>query len=93
MNLQTAQQNEPDFIGFYLASQIFKRNPSSTKTPPAAAISSPQPDPQESYIDGIITWKQRQAKVRQMLEVSIEILKSIDMPGQTHGIRYLEATD
>lgn len=45
---------------------------------------------QSTNHDGVITWKQRQEQRRRKLERSIEILKSIDMPGQAHAIRYLE---
>lgn len=41
-------------------------------------------------IDGAITWRESQAKTRLKVERAIERLRSIDLPGQSHAIRYLE---
>lgn len=44
----------------------------------------------ESSLDGQITWKQRQEKRRLKFERAIEIMATVDIPAQTHAIRYLE---
>ncbi|MBS3757009.1 MAG: phage integrase N-terminal SAM-like domain-containing protein, partial [Desulfobacterales bacterium] len=54
-----------------------------TETPSAIAD-------QTAVLESPVTWKEKQARTRQKLEQSIEVLKSKDLPGQPYVIRYLE---
>ena len=55
----------------------------STEIPTAITDQTP-------VLENPVTWKEKQARTRQKLEQSIEVLKSKDLPDQPCVIRYLE---
>lgn len=89
MDRYTAPKNSTNFIGDHSPFSISQTNFSLKDYESDQVFPSSRSDQSTSF-DGVITWKQRQAKRQRKLERSIEILKSIDIPGQAHAIRYLE---
>ena len=89
MDRYTTPKNSSNFIGDHSPFCISKTNFSLDGFESDQVFPFSRSDQSFSF-DGVITWKQKQTKRRLKLERSIEILKSIDIPGQTHAIRYLE---